>query len=408
MADLLSNARVVRVERTDEDVAWLAARLGQLFSGATASVLVPAGGEEMPPAVVNDLERRAVRNLDDVRLIVRTSGSTTGHGRMVGLSGEQLKASITATDERIGGPGTWVLALAPHHIAGLQVVARSVLAGTTPVVLTGSFDAGRLALGIETALARDPNSRVHVSLVPTQLVDALASPRAADALAQCTSVLVGGAAADAGLVARARAASMPVLLTYGMSETCGGCFYDGRPLRGARVALGEGPDSPGGSGRLWIGGPMVMSGYLDGDLGVIEHDGARWLATSDLGHLDDGRLVVDGRIDDVIVTGGLKVAAGEVAQAVRATGMAAGATVVGLEDPRWGQVVTAVVVPSANWTGPQDLREAVARALPRSHAPRVIVTAPDIPMLGSGKVDRLAARRLASAARDDGTAWSRD
>lgn len=402
--NLLSNARVVRVERSTEDVSWLMGRLEALFTGTTTSVLVPAGGEEMPPAVVTDIEKRAVRDLDDVRLIVRTSGSTTGHGRLVGLSADQLRASIKATDERIGGPGTWVLALPPHHIAGLQVVARSVLAGTTPQVLTGSFHADDLADGVEEALSRDRT--VHVSLVPTQLLDALSSRRATDALARCTSVLVGGAAADPALVERARAASIPVLLTYGMSETCGGCVYDGSPLTGARVALGEGPGSS--SGRVWLGGPMVMSGYLDGELGITVADGTRWLATSDLGHLENGRLVIDGRIDDVIITGGLKVNASEVAAAVRATGMVEHATVVGLPDPRWGQVITAVVAPSPAWNGPQALREAVAAQLPRTHAPRLVVTVADIPMLESGKVDRISAGAAALRARDEGRAWQRD
>ncbi|AXE39096.1 AMP-binding protein [Acidipropionibacterium virtanenii] len=406
MVNPLSNARVVRVERSDEDVAWLMGRLDVLFSGSTTSVLVPVGGDEMPPAVVTDVEKRAVRDLDDVRLIVRTSGSTTGHGRMVGLSADQLRASIHATDERTGGPGTWVLALPPHHIAGLQVVARSVLAGTTPQVLAGSFSAGDLADGIESALTRD--DRVHVSVVPTQLVDALADPRAAEALTGCTSVLVGGAAADPALIDRARAASVPVLLTYGMSETCGGCVYDGVPLAGTRIAVGEGPGSTETSGRVWLGGPMVMSGYLDGDLGITVEDGIRWLATSDLGHREGDRLVVDGRIDDVIITGGLKVNASQVAAAVRATEMVEQATVVGLEDSRWGRVVTAVVVPSASWSDASALREAVAEQLPRTHAPRVVVTVGAVPMLASGKVDRVAAVRAARQARDTGSAWCRD
>ncbi|QCV89125.1 2-succinylbenzoate--CoA ligase [Acidipropionibacterium jensenii] len=401
MVNLLSNARVVRVERTVEDVSWLMGRLTAVLDGTTRSVLVPVGGDEMPPAVVTDLETRAARDLDDVRLIVRTSGSTTGHGRLVGLSAAQLTASIGATDDRIGGPGTWVLALPPHHIAGLQVVARSVLAGTTPQVLTGSFDPESLAAGVDHALSRDPHGRVHVSLVPTQLVDALASPRCLEALAQCTSVLVGGAAAGPELLSRARQAGIGVRVTYGMSETCGGCVYDGLPLEGVRVEIDQ-------EHRVRLGGPMVMSGYLDADLGIGERDGTRWLTTSDLGHLDAGALVIDGRADDVIVTGGLKVNASEVAQAVRDTGMVSRAAVLGLDDERWGQLVTAVVVPSPSWTSAPQLREAVASRLPRSHAPRMVVTAEDVPMLASGKVDRIGLRELAERARDEGRAWSRD
>ena len=398
--NLLSNARVVRVERTDDDVSWLMDRLAAALSGTTRSVLVPVGGQEMPPAVVTDLEKRAARDLEDVRIIVRTSGSTTGHGRLVGLSAAQLTASISATDDPIGGPGSWVLALPPHHIAGLQVVARSVLAGTTPVVLAGSFDAEQLADAIDRALARAQNSRVHLSLVPTQLVDALANDRCREALARCTSVLVGGAAAGPGLISRARQAGIGVRVTYGMSETCGGCVYDGVPLAGMQVRIDE--------GVVHLGGPMVMSGYLDADLGIDERDGLRWLTTSDLGHLDAGELVIDGRADDVIISGGLKINAAEVAQAVRATGMVSRAAVLGLSDERWGELVTAVVVPSASWTSARELREAVASRLPRSHAPRMVVTAEEVPMLASGKVDRIRLRQWAEAARDEGRAWRRD
>ncbi len=398
--NLLSNARVVRVERTDDDVSWLMDRLAAALSGTTRSVLVPVGGQEMPPAVVTDLEKRAARDLEDVRIIVRTSGSTTGHGRLVGLSAAQLTASINATDDRIGGPGTWVLALPPHHIAGLQVVARSVLAGTTPVVLAGSFDAEQLAAAIDRALARDQNSRVHLSLVPTQLVDALADDRCREALARCTSVLLGGAAADSGLLQRAETAGVPVRVTYGMSETCGGCVYDGVPLAGMQVRINE--------GVVHLGGPMVMSGYLDADLGIDERDGLRWLTTSDLGHLDAGELVIDGRADDVIISGGLKINATEVAEAIRATGMVHDAAVLGLDDQRWGQLVTAVVVAEPGWTGAPRLRDAVATRVPRTHAPRLVITTDELPMLASGKTDRVALRALAEQARRAGRAWARD
>jgi O-succinylbenzoic acid--CoA ligase len=269
-------------------------------------------------------------------------------------------------------------------------------------VLSGSFDAGKLAEGIARARSQDPSSRVHVSLVPTQLVDALASPGCREALAGCASVLLGGAAADSALLARATAAGVPVRVTYGMSETCGGCVYDGVPLAGMQIGLDD------RTGAIRLGGPMVMSGYLDGDLGVQTQDGVRWLTTSDLGHLDAGRLVIDGRADDVIISGGLKINASEVTEAIRATGMATRAAVLGLDDERWGQLVAAVVVPSPAWTSAPDLRDAVAARLPRTHAPRLVITVERLPMLASGKIDRVGLRELADRARSEGRAWCRD
>lgn len=396
-----SRLHVVRVERTTEDVTWLVDRLGRAMSGRTRSVLVPAGPEENPVAVLEDVERRVERLGEEVVVVVRTSGSTTGSGRLVGLTAAQLRASIEATDERLGGPATWVLALPPHHVAGLQVVARSVVAGTTPVVVEGHVSPSSLARGVGVARQQDPRGRVHLSLVPTQLADCLADPEATRALAGCAAILVGGAASTPELLAAAREAGLPVVVTYGMSETCGGCVYDGRPLRGVRVVLGEHPDRPAESGRVWISGPMVSEGHLEGDPGVVEVDGTRWLATSDLAHWHgdakgDPELVVDGRSDDVIISGGLKISAEQVRRAVLATGMVTEAAVVGVEDPRWGQAVTAVVVTSPSWQGLPGLRDAVGTRLPRSHAPRRVVVVRSLPMLASGKPDRVEIRRLAA------------
>ncbi|WP_210115768.1 AMP-binding protein [Acidipropionibacterium timonense] len=388
----VSRVRVVRVERTAQDVEWLAGRLAEVFAGAT-SVLVPAGGDELPPAVLQDVENRVRWLPAQVSLVVRTSGSTTGTGRLVGLSAAQLRASAVATGERLGGPCTWVLALPPHHIAGLQVVARAVGDGRDVVTVEGHVDGPSVASAVTEALGRHEDGRVAISLVPTQLVRILDDPDGAAALAGCAAVLLGGAAPSTDLVERARALGIAVRVTYGMSETCGGCVYDGVPLDGVQVRLDD--------GRVLLSGPMLMSGYLDeGPVGP-------WLATQDLGHWQDGHLVIDGRVDDVINSGGLKIAAGQVLAQIRATGMVRDGVVLGLDDAVWGQVVTAVVVPGRGWRGPEALRELVGRRLGRSHAPRVIAEVAELPMLASGKVDRLEARRIAEEARRSGAAWVR-
>ena len=254
-SELTSRVRVVRVERTREDVDWLAGRLTEVFDGAR-SVLVPAGGNELPPAVFQDVEDRTVWLPDEVALVMRTSGSTSGTGRLVGLSATQLRASGTATRERLGWPCTWVLALPPHHIAGLQVVARAVGDGREVVVVEGRLDAPAVAAAVDEAVNRHDDGRVAISVVPTQLSRLLDDPVGTEALTRCAAVLVGGAAASTSLLSRARKAGVPVRVTYGMSETCGGCVYDGVPLEGVRVDLTD--DS-----RVRIAGPMIMSGYLD-------------------------------------------------------------------------------------------------------------------------------------------------
>ena len=214
---------------------------------------------------------------------------------------------------------------------------RSLVSGTEPV-LAERADADTVA----------GSGCAHVSLVPTQLQRLLLEAHLPVPLAGFSSVLLGGAAAPAGLLAAARAAGVPVVTTYGMTETCGGCVYDGVPLDGTQVAIRSDDDgSPAESGRIWISGPVLFSGYRPGGYGgVASPDGVPWFRTGDLGRLDDsGRLVVRGRADDVINTGGHKVLPGEVAAALQTCPGVKDVAVVGQPDPEWGERVIAVVVP---------------------------------------------------------------
>lgn len=339
-----------------------------------------------PPVFLGAPQARP-ENLTDyphVALALATSGSTTGTGRVVGLSAAALRASTAATYERLAGPGQWLLTLPPDHVAGVQVLVRSLLAGTTPVATEGSFDTGRLARAVEWMRTDVPR---YVSLVPTQLVRVLQDPRAVAALATCAAVLVGGAAAPAGALARARAAGIPVVTTYGMTETCGGCVYDGVPLAGVQVELAR-------AGRVLLRGPMLAEGYLDsGGQPFVEHGGVRWLRTADVGRYEHGVLSITGRVDDVILTGGVNVHPGEVEAELSALPGIAQVCVVGTADPEWGQLVTAVVVPDGGaCPGLESLRQAVGSG---PHAPRALVTAAELPLRDSGKVDRRASAALA-------------
>lgn len=339
---------------------------------------------------------------DDVAVVIRTSGST-GAPRGVLLTAAALRASGEATAARIGGHGRWLLALPTEHVAGLQVVARSILAGTEPVALpAGPFRAEAFARAVESFDA-GPAGRRYTSLVPTQLHRLLESPAGVEALRTFDAVLLGGAAASRAMVDAARAAGVRVLTTYGMSETSGGCVYDGSPLDGVRVDVD--PD-----GRVLLAGPVLAAGYLgrpdlDADSFVMR-DGVRWLRTSDLGELvaDDGggspRLRVLGRVDDVIVTGGAKVAPAAVEGALHTLDTVAEACVVGVPDAEWGQAVTAVVVPRPGSDGPTlaEARAAVTGALGPAAAPRQLLVVGALPVRGPGKVDRRAVAEGAAAA----------
>jgi len=394
-------------------------------------LLVPIGPGEDPARVRTDLSRRITRIPARTDLILRTSGSTTGTGRLIAMSAAALFASARATHARLGGPGTWLLPLPAHHVAGLQILIRSLEAGTEPVVvdtsagfsptaLADALDSARLSTGAAV-------SRLYVSLVPTQLVRVLRDPTAGRALAEADAVLLGGAAADPSLLARARRAGITVVTTYGMSETGGGCVYDGRPLDGVELVIQD-PDADG-AGRILLSGPVLAEGYLrdpdeadpdpDGTGRAREgfrHTGAgRVLVTSDRGRLrPDGRLEVLGRLDDVIVTGGVKVEPRYVEEALTGLETVAEACVVGLPDEQWGSVVVAAVVcelaTGQEGSGSSDgrirpdgaaLREAIRDRLGGAHTPKRVVILEALPLRPSGKVDRRAVARLLAAATAD-------
>lgn len=331
---------------------------------------------------------------DDVALLVRTSGST-GTPREVMLTATALRASGAATEARLAGPGRWLLPLPPAHVAGLQVLVRSILAGTQPAVLPGPFRAEAFAAAV-AATTRDDGPR-YTSLVPTQVHRLLDSAAGREALASFDAVLLGGAAASPALLAAARSAGARVVTTYGMSETCGGCVYDGVPLDGVAVDLD--PDD----GRVRLAGPVIAAGYrgrpdLDAQLFEVR-DGTRWLRTSDLGRWDaDGRLEVLGRADDVLVTGGVKVPPAAVERVLAALPGVGEVLVVGVPDPEWGQALVAVVAPAAGAPAPDlaDLRDAAAAALGGPAAPRHLVTVRALPLRGPGKPDRRGAAALAA------------
>ena len=345
-------------------------------------------------------------------LVLRTSGSTTGSSALIAISAAALTASARAAHERLGAAGTWVLALPAHHIAGLQVLTRSLVAGTSPVVVDASagFDPGALAAGLARALER--GGPVHLSLVPTQLLRALDDAAATAALARADAVLLGGAAADPGLLARSRAAGIRVVTTYGMSETGGGCVYDGVPLGGVSLRI-ESPDASG-AGRIVVAGPVLAEARLDGGASsafsarassstssFFARDGAlRELITSDRGRLlPDGRLEVLGRLDDVIVTGGVKVEPADVEAVLSGLEGVARACVVGVPDGVWGSAVVAVVVPQAGVRLDARTLRASARArLDGVHSPKRVLVVDDLPLRGPGKVDRREVARLAAAA----------
>lgn len=320
---------------------------------------------------------RITQPLHGIDVIIQTSGST-GDSHLVGLTLAALTASAHATHERLGGPGQWLTSLPIHHIAGFQVVLRSVLASHPPTLYTG--DPNQLATTLAQMRTDLPR---YMSVVPTQLHQIVATNPAP--LATPTAILVGGAALPTALAARARAAGARIVTSYGMTETAGGCVYDGLPLRDVEIRIG--PD-----GRIRIAGPVLASRYVDAPLPLLDDAASPtpWLLTADQGEWRDDRLHVTGRVDDVIISGGVNVAPGVVEREL-GEHLPGTWVVVGAPDERWGTLVVAVTDTGHNL---EEVRAAAA-ALGEGHRPRAVVKL-EMPFLPSGKVDR---RTLAERAR---------
>ena len=462
--------------------------LAKQYLRPSREIIVPIAPHEDTREVAANLARRIPARASGrsvgVDMVLRTSGSTTGTGKLVGVSMDALVASARATHKRLGGPGIWVLALPAYHAAGVQVLVRAAVAGThvfnaykeggfdpqhvAQVIdaacvaaadcdAASSFDddavsscAGGVGGEAEGALAADDSGRacpVYTSLVPTQLRRALDDEQLRGALARLDAVLIGGAAADAQLLEQAKAAGIRVVTTYGMSETCGGCVYAGQPLPGVSMDVDQ------ATGAIWLSGPMLATGYLGdeertrrcfvsrpqagvGASGVggtasaaesteagATRPGAetgpgtgsdagageparRWFITSDRGHIVDGRLQVLGRLDDVIISGGIKVEPGPIEALLALNPLVSECAVVGLPDWQWGQVVTAVVVPaSMPGLGRVDegailaqIRVYLEQKLSGAQCPKQVLLADALPYKGIGKVDRRAlAQSLARA-----------
>ncbi|WP_240665902.1 AMP-binding protein [Agromyces sp. LHK192] len=389
-----------RVPVAELDAFTRRLREAVLFDEAVAAVLPtqaePSSGGSEPSSHRSAPSTVAAAVPDEIALVVETSGSTDAPKRVM-LSGAALRASAGATEQWFGGQyGQWLLALPVTYIAGIQVLVRSILAGTEPAVLPpGGFTPGAF---VEAARGLDPDHPWFTSLVPVQLarlVEAAEHDRAVGtALGSFDRILLGGQAAPPGLVERARELGATVHRTYGSSETAGGCVYDGRALPGVGVRIGA-------DGTVELSGRMLATGYLgDPDRTASafgeDADGTRWYRTGDLGELTaDGTLRIGGRADDVIISGGVKVALGEIERAVRradAPGLAS-AVVVAVADPEWGERA-AVVVEGASVALDVLAAATDAAGLPPAARPVRVLAVDAMPLLASGKPDRRALAAL--------------
>lgn len=304
---------------------------------------------------------------DNVAVLVESSGST-GVPKMIEISAEALLASAKATEEALGGPGQWLLCLPTTYIAGLQVLVRSLLADTQPILTNTSLPF--TPEGFARSASMMKGERRYTSLVPAQL-GKLASAAGADdfvleQLRRFDAILVGGQAPNPNMVTLLRNLGVNIVVTYGSTETAGGCVYNGTPLRGVGIGLLE-------DGRIAVSGPTLANG-VDGE----------W-HSNDLGAFDEeGRLVVIGRADRVIISGGLKLSLDWVEQWVSAHQQVKDVVVLPLDNERFGQSFLAYVVYRGDDVLPIDPEAAVQQFGPAAST-AVWASLSEIPLLPNGK-----------------------
>ena len=355
--------------------------LEALRSALAGGPAILVGDEPAPATLPATVSQR-------IALVVQTSG-TTGTPKRVALSADAVLANAAASESALGGPGQWVLALPTHYIAGLNVLARSIAAETTPEAVGGEhFSADAFV----RATRRLSIPERFTSLVPSQLATLLDDREALDALRRFQGVLVGGQAAPATLLARAADHGIRIVRSYGASETSGGCVYDGRPIGTTAVRVVD--------GEVWLGGPSLAEGYLGDDELTADRfvmaDGARWFRTADAGVWDGTTLAVSGRRDDVIVSGGLKVSLGAIERVLRTQPGFSDAVAVRVADERWGETSVVFTASAGSESATDDALAALVDSLGVAARPARIIRLDALPMLASGKVDRMTLAAMAA------------
>jgi len=343
---------------------------------------------------------------DDIAIVSATSGST-GTPRGVLLSQQALAASATAFGNRFGTNNRWVVSMPVHRIAGIMVLTRSWF-HNSPFEIDPSvggartFETAAFAATTMRAVRQSSNDgrALMVSLVPTQIARLLESGSVGiEALQSYDLVLSGAAATPQPMLNKMRELGIKVSISYGMTETCGGCVFDGRPLDGVNISLGTQDDAE--PGRVTISGSVAASGYrLRPDLDAVSFISGQ-VQTHDVGKLDSqGLLHILGRLDDVVIVGGVNVALSAVESLIRHHPAIEDVAVIDLQDELWGSIPIAYVVTRNHVPDTSilisEIQSTIKDQIGRAAVPRTVQFVASLPMLDSGKIDRISLRMQAA------------
>jgi O-succinylbenzoic acid--CoA ligase len=302
----------------------------------------------------------------DISILVATSGST-GTPKEIALTASALLASAAASNKYLKAAkgDTWSLLLPLTHIAGINVLMRAKQLGTEP-------------LDLRNHVGEYPHAD-FTAIVPTQLFNALTeNPALLKHLQEAKAVLVGGASLSEELRAQGVAAGINIITTYGMSETCGGCVYDGVALDGVAFEITT-------DGRIKISGPILAD--------VKKENG--WFVTQDLGKIMDGKLQVIGRSDDVIISGGENISLSAIEAAINKEYPDLLVAAFATPDSKWGQALH-IAVQSQDENIKSELSEVLVNSIGKHVKPKRVLLLDKLPQIGVGKVDRISLAKMVS------------
>ncbi len=321
------------------------------------SSLVSALADSGPALTFGPSHFRAVE--PEIAIVIPTSGSSgsSGSPKEVALSATALHASAVAAHKFLGATSgeRWSLLLPTHHIAGINVLVRAIALGSD--LSQSDFE--------------------YTSIVPTQLYRALEGDnQLLTSLQDAKAVLVGGAATSKDLFEKAKIAGINVVTTYGMSEMSGGCVYNNEPLDGVEIEIRE-------EGQIALRGPMQATNYLGSPNSLTDKDG--WFLTQDSGYLENGKLFINGRIDDQIISGGEKISLGALDDFLNQHSQRFMSCAI--EDPEWGQQLC---VASSGEIDIPTIKDALRKRFGNHAIPKKFLSNIQLPVTLIGKPDRQA------------------
>lgn len=338
------------------DPAW---NLSELMARIAKALASDGPALALTPTDIETVSERTV-------LVVRTTGSS-GTSKDIALSASALLASAKSSNAYLKAEfgNTWSLLLPLNHIAGINVLVRSLELGTQPVNL----------LGYEGKFPKVD----FTAIVPTQLFRALnGDENLLEHLKSARAVLVGGAALTSELRHQASEAGINLVETYGSTETSGGCIYNGTPLNGIEVKIGE-------DNQIAIKGKVIAHDLVDSE---------GWFYTSDAGHFKEGKLIIDGRIDDIVITGGENISLAAIERLLSATFPQFHSAAFAVPDKEWGQAIH-IAIAGGDSSLESDIQGALEREIGSAAKSKGFHYLSELPLIGIGKVDRVALVGLA-------------